>query len=41
MSAYTFISSSPRFRPSVTGLVVHGEEECGVTAEMTPKMSAV
>ena len=38
MAAYTFISSSSRFCPSLTGLVVCGGGECGAMAEMTPKI---
>ena len=38
MAAYAFILSSFKFRPSLTGLVVHGGEECGSPAEMTPKI---
>ena len=37
-TAYAFISSSSRFRPPLTGLVVRGREECGATAEMTSKV---
>ena len=38
MAAYSFILSSSRFHPSLTGLVVCGGEECGTTAEMTLKI---
>ena len=37
-AANTLIASSSRFCPSLTGLVVHGGEECGDMTEMTPKM---
>ena len=37
-AAYVFISLLSRFRPSLTGLVVRGREECRATAENTPKI---
>ena len=37
-TAYAFISSSSRFRPSLTGLVLCGGEVCRATAEMTLKI---
>ena len=38
ISGYKFISSSSRFHSSLTGLVVHGGEECRAMAEMTLKI---
>ena len=37
-TAYAFISSSSRFRPSLTGLAVCGGEVCRATAEITQKI---